>query len=339
MTRRITRKQFLVGAGATSSLALIRAPAVHAARRIVIKLGFDQSSVSPMTHHLIAAGEQIRKATGGELDVQVFPSSALGSDENMLSSVRSGAIQMMGLSDDILSTFIPSAAISNVGYAFKDAKVVYTAFDGGLGDLVREDIVKHGLQPMHAIWSFGYREVTTSTKPIKTPADLHGFKIRVPNSPIMVSIFKSLGAAPATIDFHQVYTALQTHVVDGQEVGLVPLESNNLYEVQKYCSMTNHAWIGCWMLMNNAFWHRLSADHKKAITEAFDAQALKQRSSEAELADSLQGKLTSQGLRFNTPDPAPFRALLVKNGFYTKWKKNFGPELWSVLEKYAGALG
>ena len=253
MAATMTRKGFLAGAGAAGALALAPRPA-RAARQTVIKLGLDLAADHPTTVHAIAAAARIKAATDDAVRLDVFPNSELGDDTHMLSEVRSGAIQMMAIGDNILSSLVPAAAISNVGFAFKSAQTAWQALDGTLGDAVRADIEKAGLHPMHSIWDEGFRQVTTSEKAVRTPDDLKGFKIRVPPSPISLSLFQALGAAPATINIAGLYTALQTHVVDGQENPLGNIETQKLYQVQKTVSLTNHMWVGYWMLMNGPFW-------------------------------------------------------------------------------------
>ena len=337
MPSHLTRKQFLAAIPAAGLAALAPRPA-HAASKYVIKFGLDLPADHPTAKQVIAAGDKIKAATDGEVTVQVFPSNQLGNDTHMLSSVRVGAIQMMGIGDNILATLVPNAAIDNVGFAFKEAQTAWNALDGELGDVVRADIAKTGLHPMTNIWDEGFREITTSTKPINTPEDLKGFKIRVPPSPISLSLFQHLGAAPATLNVAELYTALQTKVVDGQENPLGVIEDHKFYQVQKYCSLTNHMWVGYWMIMNGAFWSSLPAAHQKAVGDAFDAQALTQRTENEALNNSLEGELTKQGLTFNKPAIPPFREVLVKSGYYTEWKGKFGPALWSDLEKATGPL-
>jgi len=334
----LTRKQFLTSAAAGAA-TLAAPPILRAAKSFVIKFGIDLPADHPSTTHVQAAGEQIKTATNGEVTVQVFPNNQLGDDTHMLSNLRVGAMQMMGIGDNILATLVPAAAIDNVGFAFKDGKTAWQALDGDVGALVRPEIDKAGLHTMERVWDEGFRQVTTSTKPIQTPEDLHGFKIRVPPSPMNLSIFKDLGAAPVTMNVAELYTALQTRVVDGQENPLAVIETTKFYQVQKYCSMTNHMWVGYWMIMNAGFWKSLPTDHQKAVSDAFNNQALSQRTANEELDSSLESKLKSQGLVFNTPDTAPFREQLVKAGYYTEWKGKFGPQLWSALEKYTGNLG
>jgi tripartite ATP-independent transporter DctP family solute receptor len=336
MTMTMTRKQFLIGATAAAGTLTVR-PA-RAARKSVIHLGLDLTSDHPTTVNLTAAAKKIRDATNGEVDVQIFPNSQLGDDTHMLANLRSGAMQMMTIGDNILATLVPSAAIDNIGFAFKGPEMAWKALDGSVGDLVRADIEKTGLHAMHRIWDEGFREVTSSTKQINTPDDLHGFKIRVPPSPISLSLFQSLGASPVTINAAELYTSLQTHVVDGQENPLGNIQTMKLDQVQKYCSLTNHMWVGYWLLVNGAFWSGLPAEHRKIIEDTFNAQALEQRVANQKLDATLEEVLKKQGLEFAKPDTAAFQAVLTKAGFYKTWKDKFGAPLWSALETVTGPL-
>jgi tripartite ATP-independent transporter DctP family solute receptor len=333
----ISRKQFITGAAATG-LAALTPRRSQAARATVLKFGVDLATDHPTVVGAIAAGKKIEEATEGRIKVQVFPNSQLGNDTNMLSELRSGAMQMMGIGDNILATLVPSAAIDNIGFAFKDSQTAWNALDGAVGDPVRADITKAGLHPMHRIWDEGFRQITSSTKQIKTPEDLAGFKMRVPPSPISVDLFRGLGAAPTTINIAELYTALQTHVVDGQENPLGNIYTQKFFQVQKYCSLTNHMWVGYWILMNGATWNGLAPADQKIVEDAFNAQALEQREANEKLDASLEAKLKAEGMEFYQPDIAAFRATLAKSSFYTDWKTKFGPALWGALEKVTGPL-
>jgi TRAP-type transport system periplasmic protein len=332
----ITRRQVLKGAAALTAAAAFQ-PA-FAARKTVIKIGLDLATDHPTVVNLNAAAAKLKDTTKGEITLQVFPSSQLGDDTHMLSNLRSGAMQMMAIGDNILSSLVPSAAIDNVGFAFKTPEMAWQALDGAVGEVVRADIEKAGLHPMHRIWDEGFRQVTSSTKQINTPEDLHGFKIRVPPSPISLSIFQSLGASATTINAAELYTALQTHVVDGQENPLGNIETMKLDQVQKYCSLTNHMWVGYWMLMNGEFWAGLPDAQKKAVADAFDAQALEQRKANQALDTSLEETLKKQGMVFAKPDTTAFQKALTQSGFYKTWKDKFGAPLWTALESVTGPL-
>jgi len=334
----LSRGKFVAGtaAGAFASIGILRYPA--SAADVTIKIGVDLASDHPTSTMLADAAAAIGKATSGAVAVSVFPNNQLGNDDRMLSQVRSGALEMMAIGDNILATLVPAAAIDNIGFAWKDGKEPFVALDGGVGDYVRGEIEKVGLYAFEKIWDEGFREITSSTRPVHTPADLDGFKMRVPPSPISTSLMKDLGASPATINVSDLYTALQTKLVDGQENPLALIETHKFYEVQKYCSLTNHMWVGYWLIANGDMWKNVPKKYQDVIAANLNGTALKQRPASEKLNDTLQAKLTSQGLTFNTTDPKVFRDKLIASGFYKDWKSKFGDKLWGLLEKYTGPL-
>jgi tripartite ATP-independent transporter DctP family solute receptor len=185
----------------------------------------------------------------------------------------------------------------------------------------------------------GFRQITTSSKPIAKPTDLAGVHIRVPPSPLSTSLFKAFGAAPQSISFGEVYTALQTKLVDGQENPLPLVDSGKFYEVQKYVSLTNHMWDGLWVLSNGAYWKRLPQPVKDIVSKRFREAALAERADLMKLNDSLRAKLTTAGMTFVEPDRKAFRDALAATPFYKEWKEKFGAEAWGTLERYTGKLG
>ena len=151
-------------------------------------------------------------------------------------------------------------------------------------------------------------------------------------------MFKTLGAAPASINFGEVYSALQTRVVDGQENPLAIISTAKLEEVQKYCALTNHMWDGFWFLANRRIWERLPDDIREVIARHINEAAVKERADVAALNDAAQKELAGKGMVFNQPAPDSFRARLRDGGFYNEWKGRFGDEAWAVLEQSSGRL-
>jgi tripartite ATP-independent transporter DctP family solute receptor len=282
--------------------------------------------------------DAIRAETKGRVDIQIFPSSQLGSDTDVLSQLRNGGVEFFTLSGLILSTLIPAASISGIGFAFNDYPSVWKAMDGELGAFIRGQIGKANIVAMDKIWDNGFRQITSSTKPIASPADLKGFKIRVPVSPLWTSMFKALDAAPTSINFAEVYSALQTKIVDGQENPLAIIATAKLYEVQKYCSVTNHMWDGFWFLANRRAWEKLPADLQAIVAKHINAAGVKERADVAELNAGLQKDLAAKGMTFNQPDALAFRDQLRKAGFYSEWKGKYGDEAWAILERSVGKL-
>ncbi len=297
----------------------------------------------PVTHPMNLRAKEmvdaIRAETKGRVDIQIFPNNQLGSDTDMLSQVRSGGVEFFTLSGLILSTLVPAAAITGVGFAFPDYDTVWKALDGDLGAHVRAEIGKSSLLAMNKIWDNGFRQITSSTRPIQSADDLKGMKLRVPPSPLWTSMFKALDAAPASINFSEVYSALQTKVVEGQENPLAVIATAKLYEVQKYCSLTNHMWDGFWFLANRKAWEKLPEDLRAIVARQIDAAAMKERTDVAALNAGLQKELTDKGLIFNTPKSDSFRDRMRKAGFYAEWKGKFGDEAWAMLERSVGKLG
>ena len=233
---------------------------------------------------------------------------------------------------------MPAASINGMGFAFPDYATVWKAMDGELGAYVRGQIAKANLVAMDKIWDNGFRQTTTSTKPISTPDDFRGMKIRVPPSPLWTSMFKAFDSAPTSINFNETYTALQTKVVDGQENPLAIIATAKLNEVQKYCSLTNHMWDGFWFLANRRAWERLPEDVRAVFAKHVNAAGEKEREDVAKLNATLQQELAGKGMVFNKPDPIPFRDKLRAAGFYAEWKGKYGDEAWAILEKFTGKL-
>jgi tripartite ATP-independent transporter DctP family solute receptor len=336
----LTRRRLLTVSTTTLLTSAIAAPAIVHAQQAqwTYKYANNLPETHPMNVRAREMAGAIKQETGGRFDLQIFPNSQLGSDTDTLSQIRSGGVEFFTLSGLILSTLVPAASINGMGFAFPDYDAVWKAMDGDLGAYIRGQIGKAKLVAMEKIWDNGFRQTTTSTKPIVAPDDFRGMKLRVPVSPLWTSMFKALDASPASINFNEVYSALQTKIVDGQENPLAIISTAKLYEVQKYCSLTNHMWDGFWFLANQRAWESLPDEVRMIVAKHINTAGLNERDDVAKLNASLQQDLTAKGLVFNRPDPAPFRDKLRSAGFYTEWQGKYGPEAWGLLEKSVGKL-
>jgi len=334
----LTRRQFnaavLTGAtaGGRGTFALAQG-AKHS-----LKVGGQFQATHPASVAMEEACAEIRKESNGQVDIHFFPNAQLGSDAAMLQQVRQGVLDMMTASGIAMQVVSPVAGISGIAFAFPDYTQVWQALDGDLGAEIRAGLEKVGMYAFPKCLDSGFRDVTTSTKPINTADDFKNFKIRVPPSPLWVSLFSALGASPTSITINELYAALQTKVVDGQENPLTIIEAQKLYEVQKYCSMTDHLWDGLWIIASGRKWKSLPADVQALISRSFEAATMKQRETTARMNTDLEGTLKAKGLVFNKPEKNQFREALSKAGFYAEWKKKYGPESWAKLEKYSGPL-
>lgn len=332
----LTRRQCLTGAAALPLATLLPRHA-HAAE-FTYKLATGQDPSHPVNKRAQEAIDRIREATKGRLEIRLFPANQLGSDTDLLSQVRNGGVEFFNQASSVLSTLVPAAGIVNTGFAFTDYDQVWKAMDGALGKYVRDQIEKVGLLTMSKAWDNGFREITTSTKPIHTPDDLRGLKLRVPAAPMLSSLFTALGASPTPINFNEVYSALQTKLVEGQENPLAIISTARLYEVQKYCSLTNHVWDAYWILGNRKAVERLPKDIQEIVYREFDKAATDERADIAVLSKSLRSDLQSKGLQFVEVDKQAFKAALGKSSFYKDWHAKFGDKAWKLLEDNAGSL-
>ncbi len=333
----LTRRHVLA-AGAALPLFSILTRRGEAAE-FTYKYATGQDPTHPVNKRAQEALDRIREATSGRVEIKLFPANQLGSDTDLLAQVRSGGVEFFNLSTSILATLVPVSGIVNTGFAFPDYATVWKAVDGDLGKYIRAQIEKTGLVAPAKFWDNGFRQITSSTREIRTPQDLNGFKIRVPPAPMLTSVFKSLNAGATPINFNELYSALQTKVVEGQENPLAIIASTRLYEVQKSCSMTGHVWDGYVILGNRRAWGTLPEDVRAVVTRELDKSAVDQRADIASLNESLRADLAAKGITFIDVDREQFRKALASTPFYGEWKAKYGAEAWGLLEAAVGKLG
>jgi tripartite ATP-independent transporter DctP family solute receptor len=333
----VTRQGFVAGASAAFASIGIITPA--RAADFDLKYGHDLPAEHPVNVRSVEAFARIKAATKGRVQIKSFPASQLGSDPSMLQQLRSGATEMLAFPGAFLNSVVPVASIENVAYAFNDRDTVFRAMDGDLGRVIRDEIRARGIIPLDKIWENGFREITTSNHPIRNVADLAGLRIRVSPGKIRVDTFQSLGASPTPIALSELYTSLQTHVVDAQENPLLLIDQQKFYEVQKYVSMSDHIWSGYWTLVNQDVWNKLPKDVQGIISREMDRATLLARNDNVNLNRAVRDKLTRRGMVFNDVDKASFKKKLVDAKYYERWKAEFGPTAWAALEKYANKLG
>ena len=332
-----TRRALLAGAAAFPLLTMLKWPA--SAAEFELKYATGQDPSHPVNLRAQEALTRIREATSGRVDIKLFPANQLGSDTDLLTQVRNGSVEFFNLSSLILATLVPISGITSVGFAFKNYDEVWGAMDGQLGDHIRSEIAKSPIFTVSKIWDNGFRHVTSSTREIRGPADLKGFKLRVPPAPPLTSLFKALDASPTPINFNEVYTSLQTKVVEGQENPLAIIATTRLYEVQKTCSLTAHVWDGYWVLGNKRAFAKLPADVQAIITRELDKSAADQRADIAKVSETLKADLKAKGITFIDVQQDDFRKALASTNFYAEWKQKYGPTAWDLMEKVSGKLG
>ncbi len=337
MLTSLTRRRLLARGGAgVAAATVLRWPADAA--EFAYKCGGSLPDGHPMAIRAREAMALIKEESGGRLDITLYTNSVLGGDTAMISQTIAGALEMYTLPLDLLAAKNPACGIFGVGYAFLGYNNIWKAVDGELGDYLRGIADQIGFHVVHNCYDHGFRQITSRSKPINSPDDLKGFKIRLPVAPYYISLFQHLGASPTPINFSEVYSALQTGVVDGQENPLVLIDTAKLYEVQKYCSLTNHTWAGIHISFSKLAWQRLPPNLQQLAEKHFNEKALQERADWQVMTKKEIANLTGKGMIFNSPDPKPFQDALRKTDFYPVMKQKSGEKAWALLEKYTGTL-
>ena len=206
----------------------------------------------------------VEEASGGRIAVDVYANAQLGGERQMLEGMQLGTIEMAMLSPGIAANIAPKFQVIDLPYLFDTREAAYKVLDGKLGEVLNAEILPKGVRLL-CFPENGFREITTNTAPVKSPADLVGMKIRVQPIPAHLALFKAFGANPTPVDFGELYTALLQKTVDAQENSITLIYSSKLFEVQKYISMTNHVYAPSAVFMSEAFFQRLPEDLQKIV--------------------------------------------------------------------------
>jgi len=330
----MTRRSAMVVAGASILL-----PRFAKAAEINWKFTSSQPAQHPSTIRYQEAAERVKQKSGGKFEIIVFHSGQLGTDMDTYTQVRIGGVQMMVLSNVITATAAPLTSALSMPFAFKNYKEVWAAADGKVQDLLREDLKKAGYLATNKILDSGFHHITNNKGPVHTVDDVQGMKLRAPPSPIQVSCWKAIGAAPASMNFSELYTALQTGVVDGQESPASLTRTTRLYEVQKYLSVTGHLWDGWYTLINPRAFGRLPKDMQDLVMAEFDQAGVDERKDMATFNTDAITFMSDKGMLVNNvSDLSTFRKKLQTSGFYKEWQEKLGPDVWKALQDISGPL-
>jgi tripartite ATP-independent transporter DctP family solute receptor len=251
-------------------LGLIFSPALAVAASTVIK--FAHVDPEDVFHSKKGAAARafkdiVEAETAGEITVNLFPAGQLGGEREIIESTKLGTIQMCMVSGAIAGQF-KAAMVLDIPYLFSSAPVAWAVLDGPFGKELSDGILKTTGMRNLAYGETGFRNFTNSKRAIKSPADMAGLKFRVMETPLYITMVKALGASPTPIAWPEVYTSLQQGVVDGQENPVGVIYNNKFYEVQKYLILDGHAYGADFMLINDGFYSKLSAEHQKILKTA-----------------------------------------------------------------------
>jgi tripartite ATP-independent transporter DctP family solute receptor len=238
-----------------------------AAKVTKMRLSTNHPDITPASKGYQFFANKVKELTGGSVTVDIFYSSVLGSEREVMEQVKAGAIDMTHISAGFLAAFVPSVDVFNVPYIFRDHDHYWKVLKGPVGKEIIADIDKSGVKFLYWVEG-GSRSFYNNIKPINKPEDLQGMKIRVMGSEVMLKTMKALGATPTTTAFSEVYNALQTKVIDGAENSAISVYTMKHNEVTKFFSMNEHMKIPDLLLLANASFAKLSDKEKTAVIQA-----------------------------------------------------------------------
>ena len=248
----------------------------------------------------------VEEKSGGEMKVTIFPQAQLGGERDLAEGVRMGTIEMSSVAAGNMAGFVPELQVFGVPFLFQTREQVYTVLDGPVGKDLADIMLGKGFVNL-SIWEVGFRNITNNTRPVKTPDDMKGLKIRVQESKIWIEFMKRLGAIATPIPFGELYTALQQKVVDGQENPVATIYSMKFYEVQKYLSLTGHTYEPALVVANPKWFNGLDPKHQAILKEAAMEAAAFQRQKLADLDRERFEVIRKAGVEVEeNPDKAAF---------------------------------
>ena len=289
---------------AVAVVALQLAAGSAMAAQMTLKLGHLANASDPWNKASLKFGEELSKLTDGRIKVKVYPNGSLGKEMDLINGMQLGTVDMT-ITGESLQNWAPMAALLAIPYGYKTLADMDAVAGGPIGKKIEAEIIqKAHIRPI-AYFPRGPRELT-SNRPIKSPSDLKGLKLRVPNVPLFVSVWKALGADPTPMAFSEVFTSLQNGTIDAQENPLALIKSASFYEVQKYVNLTDHVRSWIYLTISERTWKKLSKADQSAVMKAAKIAQDYERglflADEKSLADDLKAK----GMTFVKVDKQAF---------------------------------
>jgi TRAP-type transport system periplasmic protein len=287
------------------AVAVLAATGLAQAQTVKLSLGHGAAPDNPRHVASLKFAEVLKAKTNGQVEVTVSPSGQLGNDPALITAVRSGALDITANSQGAFANVVPEYAAFGMPFLFADLAGAWKTLDGPVGKELADKTAEKGMVVL-GYWDNGIRHMTNSKRPLNTPEDLKGLKMRTPPDAVTVDIMTAVGAQAQQIQFNELYVALQQGVVDGQENPLMNIASAKLYEVNKFISLTGHKYEMTPFVMSKRTWDGLSEAHKKAVQEAAAEATKLQRNLSQESDNKLVAELRAKGAQINTANKAAF---------------------------------
>lgn len=301
-------RRTLLAAGLAMPAILTLTRGAFAQAQINLTLGHNAAAGNPRWVAADKFGELVKERTNGRMSVRVAGAEQLGNEQSLLTSLRTGAVDMTVNSQGSTSALLPELAALGLPFLFANSAAAFKVLEGPIGTELDQRFGKIGMVPL-GWWDNGIRNVTNSKRPITKPEDLEGLKLRVIPNPVFLETFKAFKANPLPMPFAELYGALESRAVDGQENPFAVILSNKMYEVQKYVSATNHVYAANIVLVSKRFWDKLSAAEKKAMNDAANEARSYQRTTSRAAAQKAVAELQAKGMQYNELTPAAQNAM------------------------------
>lgn len=299
----ITRRSMLAG---TAALAVTN-PTIKVFAQDVqertIRWGHLNNAGHPISLGVQKVAELLAAKSGGKLKIREFPASQLGNEMQMQSAVRGGTQEMVSVSTTSMATVIKDFGVLDFPFIVGSVPQAEALILGPFGKAMLEAMTEKDMIGL-GYWGLGFRNVTNSSRPIAKLEDFSGLKLRVIPNPVYLETFKAFKANPVPMNFGEVYTALETKTIDGQENPYSVILSNKFYEVQKFISATNHTYTQNVITVSKKFWDSLSPTERKMLKDSFDEGRDDQKNKTIAAADVALGELKAKGMQFNEIAPA-----------------------------------
>jgi tripartite ATP-independent transporter DctP family solute receptor len=275
MTRTTLSRRILLAMAATTALL---GPAAHAQdiRERNLRFAFSLAKDHPLGLGAQRFADAVAQKSGGKMKVTLYPNAVLGSDPQNLSSVRGGTLDFTSMATGLIASIDKRFMVFDLPFLFNSAQEAYAVADGPVGTRMLDDLAAHGAIGL-GIWDLGFRHITNSKRPITKYEDIQGLKVRVIASPIFIDLFTALGANPVPMTFGEVYGALESRAIDGQDNPVAVIESAKFAEVQKHLSLTRHVYTGMPFLMSKKTWDAMSEAERAVIRSAADEAKQEER--------------------------------------------------------------
>jgi TRAP-type transport system periplasmic protein len=294
------------------------------AQEITLRWGDVVPATHPSVQMIDRIAADVKAKSGGRIVVQPYPAGQLGSSRDMIEAVANGTQQVVTEGAANFGAWVPSISVVESPYIWRDADHLVKAMSGPVGHAFNEELVaKRGMRILGTTY-YGTRHLTTTNKAVRTPADLVGFKLRVPENDVFKAMAEAWGARPTPMNFGELYLALKQGTVDGQENPLPTIKSGKFDEVQKYLVLTGHIITPRLVVVNEAFWKGLKPADQKIIQDAVDAGIKWQNAELVKQERELVETFKAAGVNVITVDVEAFRKPVVAAvvpKFESKWGK------------------